>query len=84
MELNTFSIYAKNSDKGQQVKSQVEKQGFEYSETFPDFMITVGGDGTYLEAERMKQSWHWLLDSTPINKLPCWRRLNIGLRQKLS
>lgn len=54
MELNTFSIYAKNPEKGQQVKSQVEKQGFEYSETFPDFMITVGGDGTYLEAERIK------------------------------
>jgi len=54
MKLKTFSIYAKNSEKGQQVKSQVEKQGFEYSENVPDFIITVGGDGTYLEAERIK------------------------------
>ncbi|MEQ8973061.1 MAG: hypothetical protein RIE73_21990 [Coleofasciculus sp. C1-SOL-03] len=54
MQLKTFSIYAKNPEKGQQVKDQVENQGFDYAETNPDFMITVGGDGTYLEAERIK------------------------------
>lgn len=54
MQLKTFSIYAKNPEKGQQVKGQVENQGFDYAETNPDFMITVGGDGTYLEAERIK------------------------------
>jgi NAD+ kinase len=52
MELKTFFVYAKNRDKCDSVKAVVEKQGFEYSCENPDFAITVGGDGTYLEAER--------------------------------
>jgi NAD+ kinase len=52
MELKTFFIYAKNPEKGERVKTDVEKQGFVYTRNEPDFIITVGGDGTFLEAER--------------------------------
>lgn len=52
MELNKFFIYAKNAEKGERVKASVEEWGFEYSSESPDFVITVGGDGTYLAAER--------------------------------
>jgi len=52
MKWNNFFIYAKRPEKGQQVKTHVEEQGFKYSSEAPDFVITVGGDGTYLEAER--------------------------------
>lgn len=52
MELKTFFVYAKNPEKGERVKAQVEKQGFAYSQDDPDFVLTVGGDGTFLEAER--------------------------------
>ncbi|MEQ9236590.1 MAG: hypothetical protein RIG66_21175 [Coleofasciculus sp. E2-BRE-01] len=81
MELKTFSIYAKNPEKGQQVKSQVEKQGFKYSETFPDFIITVGGDGTYLEAERIKPGIPKLLVK---DSLVCFKCHNEPLDEMLA
>jgi NAD+ kinase len=52
LDWNTFFIYAKNPDMGETVKAQTEQYGFRYVEHDPDFVITVGGDGTFLEAER--------------------------------
>lgn len=52
MVFKTFFIYAKNPEKGERVKAQVEQQGFAYARDDPDFAIALGGDGTFLEAER--------------------------------
>ena len=35
-----------------ELKEEVEKFGFQYSERKPDILISIGGDGTYLRAER--------------------------------
>jgi NAD+ kinase len=34
------------------LKEKVEKHGFKYSDTKPDIVLSIGGDGTYLRAER--------------------------------
>jgi NAD+ kinase len=52
MAFNTFCIHAKNADSGAVVRDFVQRQGFEYSDSHPDFVLSVGGDGTYLQAER--------------------------------
>ena len=48
----TFAIHAKREQKAKAVKTKVEDQGFRYQPASPDFIITVGGDGTFLQAER--------------------------------
>ena len=32
------------------VQSELEKMGFEYADSNPDIVISIGGDGTFLEA----------------------------------
>ncbi len=50
-EWQQFCIHAKDDDKVNPVRSLVEQTGFQYSDRAPDFVITVGGDGTFLQAE---------------------------------
>ncbi|MGF1498229.1 MAG: hypothetical protein ACFB8W_15610 [Elainellaceae cyanobacterium] len=52
MKLQKFSIYAKHPEKVQDLAARVEQQGFQWSQDAPDFVITLGGDGTFLAAER--------------------------------
>jgi len=47
----TFWIHAKQVEKGASVHDTVQDWGFQPSSTSPDFVITVGGDGTFLQAE---------------------------------
>lgn len=35
-----------------EIKLKIEEYGFKYSETNPDIIISLGGDGTYLRSER--------------------------------
>lgn len=48
----TFAIYAKRQQKFEEVRAKAEQQGFHYQAISPDFVVTVGGDGTFLQAER--------------------------------
>ena len=50
MNLKTFSIFAKDPSKTEGLKKELEDAGFTYSEN-PDFIISFGGDGTYLISE---------------------------------
>jgi NAD+ kinase len=47
-----FDIVAKNPDRGEDIKAKTLARGFTYDPENPDFIITVGGDGTFLIAER--------------------------------
>jgi len=50
-EWQQFCIHAKDDAKVNPVRSLVEQTGFQYSDRDPDFVITVGGDGTFLQGE---------------------------------
>ncbi len=52
MDLNRFSICAKNPEESVPVRRQAESVGLVYDEADPDFIFSLGGDGTYLIAER--------------------------------
>lgn len=52
MGLNTFAIYAKNPEKAKDLQYQAEQYGFKHFQEAPDFVISMGGDGTFLIAER--------------------------------
>ncbi len=52
MELKTFSICAKNREEVGPVRRRAESAGLVYDEDAPDFMFSLGGDGTFLIAER--------------------------------
>lgn len=73
MQLDKFFIYAKNAEKGERVRHLVEERGFKYSSESPDFVITVGGDGTYLEAEHQMPGIPKLLVR---DSLHCFKCLN--------
>lgn len=47
-----FDLVAKNRDRGEDIKAKTLARGFTYDADNPDFIITVGGDGTFLVAER--------------------------------
>jgi hypothetical protein len=66
----TFAIHAKREQKAEAVKTKVEDHGFLYQPTSPDFIITVGGDGTLLQAERCYPS----IPKLPVrDSLRCYR-----------
>lgn len=48
MKLALFS----KTEVEEELKQEVKDYGFEYSEKNPDFVISMGGDGTYLRSER--------------------------------
>ena len=52
MRTERYCINAKNPEKAGQVRGIAQSKGFVYDENEPDFMITLGGDGTFLIAER--------------------------------
>ncbi|MBD3239384.1 MAG: hypothetical protein GF331_02275 [Chitinivibrionales bacterium] len=51
MSLRSFDVYAKSADTVPEVRSLIRSKGFEHRPGSPDFIVTVGGDGTYLRAE---------------------------------
>lgn len=49
-----FDVVAKNRDRGQDIQDKAIAKGFEYDPHNPDFILSVGGDGTFLFAERTR------------------------------
>jgi NAD+ kinase len=47
-----YSAFAKNPAKIAELRAVAAPMGFVYDDDKPDFMITIGGDGTFLLAER--------------------------------
>ncbi len=50
--MKTFAVQAKHASRGAEVRAKCEGKGFLYDRTDPSFIISVGGDGTFLAAER--------------------------------
>ena len=50
--METFAVSAKNEEKVQEVKETARPLGFVHEPESPDFVVSVGGDGTFLIAER--------------------------------
>jgi NAD kinase len=46
----TFAIHAQREQKFEEMKTRVENLGLLYQPNSPDCIITVGGDGTFLQA----------------------------------
>lgn len=51
VDLRTFDIFAKSPEVVPGLRALMESKGFEYRPRAADFIVTVGGDGTYLVAE---------------------------------
>lgn len=51
-ELETYRVFAKNPDRMPAVRRIAERMGFEFDEDAPDFIVSLGGDGTFLICER--------------------------------
>lgn len=49
-----FDVVAKNRDRRQDIQEKAIAKGFEYDPHNPDFILSVGGDGTFLFAERTR------------------------------
>ena len=49
--MKKVAIFAKTAQKAFVIKELIQSYGFIYDEESPDFMITLGGDGTLLMAE---------------------------------
>ncbi|MBD3317503.1 MAG: hypothetical protein GF344_17065, partial [Chitinivibrionales bacterium] len=49
--MTNYAIFAKNPQRVPELKAIAEMRGFTYDPEFPQFMITIGGDGTFLLAE---------------------------------
>lgn len=50
--MKTFAIQAKQASRIAEIRAKAEARGLLYDETDPSFIISVGGDGTFLAAER--------------------------------
>ncbi|MBW2969808.1 NAD(+)/NADH kinase [Candidatus Woesearchaeota archaeon] len=50
--MDKIAIYGKTPESKEQLKKEITKHGFIYEENRPDIVITYGGDGTFLWAER--------------------------------
>lgn len=46
-------IVARNNEVIEEYKAEILKHGFEYGENNPDMILSLGGDGTFLVAERI-------------------------------
>lgn len=77
----TFAIQAKRDEKAEEAKAKAEHYGFRYSSKSPDFIITVGGDGTFLQAEHRYPG----IPKLPVrDSLICYRCHNEPLPELLS
>jgi NAD kinase len=47
-----IGIYGKTPESTAQLRKEIERQGFRFTKKKPDIIITYGGDGTFLWAER--------------------------------
>lgn len=52
LQLTSFYAYAKTPEKAAAIREKVEDWGFRYDHAAPDCIITFGGDGMLLQAER--------------------------------
>jgi NAD+ kinase len=52
--METFAVTAKNEEKAQEVKDTARPFGFDHVPDSPDFVVSVGGDGTFLISERRR------------------------------
>lgn len=50
--MDKIAIYGKTPESKEELKKELKKVGFIYEEDKPDTVITYGGDGTFLWAER--------------------------------
>ncbi|MFC1648385.1 hypothetical protein ACFL1B_02890 [Nanoarchaeota archaeon] len=50
--MKTFYIVAKDDSKVDEVKALFESKGFKFVKDAPDFIVCLGGDGTFLMSER--------------------------------
>ncbi len=50
--METFWVYARNEEKVPEVRESAEAMGFRADRQDPDFIISLGGDGTFLICER--------------------------------
>jgi NAD+ kinase len=50
--METFTVIAKEPEKGEALRDHVETFGFTHAPEDPDFIISYGGDGTFLFSER--------------------------------
>mgnify|MGYP006301697115 CR=1 FL=1 len=50
--MESFAVTAKNEEKAQEVKDTARPLGFVHDPESPDFIVSVGGDGTFLISER--------------------------------
>ncbi len=49
--MKTFSVFARTANRARIIRRLAEAVEFQYKEENPDFIITFGGDGTYLFSE---------------------------------
>ena len=49
----TACIVVRHDSKTARVKRHLKKHGFSYTRLKPDFVVSLGGDGTFLVAERL-------------------------------
>ena len=47
-----IAVFGKTPESKHELAAAAEKEGFEYEEKLPDIVISYGGDGTFLRAER--------------------------------
>lgn len=47
-----IAVYGKTPESKTQLQKEIRKSGFQYDEKNPDIVISYGGDGTFLSAER--------------------------------
>ncbi len=47
-----IAVYGKTPESKTQLQKEIKKAGFQYDEKKPDIVVSYGGDGTFLSAER--------------------------------
>ncbi|MFO8008654.1 MAG: hypothetical protein R6V05_13060 [Candidatus Brocadiia bacterium] len=78
--LETYCVCAKNPDNVGKVRALAEESGFTYAKDDPDFVISLGGDGTFLISERQYPG----IPKLPVrDSLICFKCHNEPLEQAL-
>jgi NAD+ kinase len=78
--METFAVFARRHGKVDEVRRVAESMGFRYDPADPDVVISVGGDGTFLYAERQTPGVPKLLVR---DSLVCYKCHNEPLDQVL-
>ncbi len=50
--MERFDIFAKNEERAEDLRNRMTGRGFVHDQNDPEFMVSLGGDGTFLRAER--------------------------------